>query len=166
MKGKERLEATEKRQLDIAQSLKKYDSQVHPTGETLPDSTRVYIVTALLKAGVPLSKLDSFRDLLEENAYALSDSSHLRHLVPFILKDEMSSLRHDIDGRHVAIIFDGSTHVCKAFVIVLRYVDKDFVIKQCGCRLMLLAKSITGEEVARQLKLLCQQSYQLVQIWL
>ena len=29
--------------------------------------------------------------------------------------------------------------------------DKDFVIKQCVCRLMLLAKSITGEEVARQL---------------
>ena len=55
------------------------------------------------------------------------------------------------NGRHVAIIFDGTTHVCEAFVIVLRYVDKDFVIKQCVRRLMLPAKSITGEEVARQL---------------
>ena len=27
------------------------------------------VVTSMLKAGVPLSKLDSFRDLLEENAY-------------------------------------------------------------------------------------------------
>ena len=40
--------------------------------------------------------------------------------------------------------------MCEAFVIVLRYVD-DWVIKQKVCRLMLLAKSITGEEVARQL---------------
>ena len=38
----------------------------------------------------------------------------------------------------------------KAFVIVLRYID-DWFIKQRVCRLMLLAKSITGEEVMRQL---------------
>ena len=109
------------------------------------------VVTALLKAGVPLSKLDSFRDILEENAFALSDSSHLRRLVPFILQDEISKLKQDIGGKHVAIIFDGTTHVCEAFVIVLHYIDNDWVIKQCVCRLMLLAKSITGEEVARQL---------------
>ena len=36
-------------------------------------------------------------------------------------------------------------------MIVLRYVDNDWVIKQSVCRLMLLAKSVTGEEVARQL---------------
>ena len=50
----------------------------------------------------------------------------------------------------MAIIFDGTTQVCEAFVIVLRFID-DWVIKQRVCRLMLLAKSITGEEVARQL---------------
>ena len=153
VKGKERLASTEKHQLDIAESLK-YDNEVHPPGETLPVSTRVYrvnVVTALLKAGVPLSKLDSFRDILEENAFALSDSSHLRRLVPFILQDEISKLKQDIGGKHVAIIFDGTTHVCEAFVIVLRYIDNDWVIKQRVCRLMLLAKSITGEEVARQL---------------
>ena len=36
-------------------------------------------------------------------------------------------------------------------MIVLHYVDNDWVIKQRVCRLMLLANSITGEEVARQL---------------
>ena len=154
IRGKERLVSREKRQQDIAKSLQKYDKEVHPSGETLPDSTRVYrvkVVTALLKAGVPLSKLDSFRDLLEENAYALTDSSHLRRLIPFILQDEISKLKQDINGRHVSIIFDGTTHVCEAFVIVLRYIDKDWVLKQRVCRLMLLAKSITGEECARQL---------------
>ena len=154
VKGKERLASKEKRQLDISKSLKQYDNEVHPSGETLPQSTRVYrvnVVTALLKAGVCLSKSDSIRDLLEEYAYALTNSTHLRHLVPFILQDEISKLKQDISGRHVAIIFDGTTNVCEAFVIVLRYVDKEFVIQQRVCRLMLLAKSITGEEVARQL---------------
>ena len=37
-------------------------------------------------------------------------------------------------------------HVCEAFVIVIRYI-RDWVIKQRGCRLMLLAKSMTGEEL-------------------
>ena len=72
-------------------------------------------------------------------------------MIPFILQDEISKLKQDISGRQVAIIFDGTTHVCEAFVIVLRYVDEEFVIQQRVCRLMLLAKSITGEEVARQL---------------
>lgn len=154
VRGKERLASKQKRQLDIAESLKKYDNEAHPSGETLPISTRIYrvnIVTALLKAGVPLSKLDSFRDLFEENAYALSDSPHLRRLIPFIMQDEMCKLKQDIGGKHVAIIYDGTTHVCEALVIVLRYIDDDWVIKQRVCRLMLLAKSITGEEVARQL---------------
>ena len=97
-------------------------------------------MTALLKAGIPLSKLDILRDVLEENTYSLSDSSHLPRLIPFILA-----------GKNVAIIFDGTTHVCEAFVIVIHYIDRDWVIQQRVCRLMLLAKSITGEECARQL---------------
>ena len=41
------------------------NKDVHPVGEGLPDSIRVYrvkVVTAMLKAGVPLSKIDIFRD--------------------------------------------------------------------------------------------------------
>ena len=87
--GKERLILKEKRQLDVVASLRAYDKEVHPSGETLPDTTRVYrvnVVTALLKAGIPLSKLDILRDVLEENVYSLYDSSHLRCLIPFILR--------------------------------------------------------------------------------
>lgn len=153
-KGKERLIQKEKRQLDIITSLKAYDKEVHPSGETLPDSTRVHrvnVVTALLKAGVPLSKLDILQDVLEENAYSLSDSSHLRRLIPFILQSELTKIKSEIVGKNVSIIFDGTTHICEAFVIVLRYMDCDWVIQQRVCRLMLPAKSITGKECARQL---------------
>ena len=153
LKGKERLEAKEKREKDIAKALQQYDLEVHPSGETLPLSTcihRVNVVTTLMKAGIPLSKVDSLRELLEENSHSLTDSAHLRSLVPLILQGEIDELKRDIHGKSVSIVFDGTTHVCEAFVVVLRYVD-DWAIKQRVCRLMLLAKSITGEEVARQL---------------
>lgn len=41
--------------------------------------------------------------------------------------------------------------VCEAFVIVLRYLTDDWELKQCVGRLKLLAKSMTGEEVAQQI---------------
>ena len=55
----------------------------------------------------------------------------------------------DIEGRPVSIVFNCTTHVCEAFVIVIQYI-KDWVIQQKVCRLMLLAKAVTGEEVDRQ----------------
>lgn len=149
--AKERLLRKEKREADIAVALRKYDSQVHPSGETLSDAVHVYrvkVVTTPLRAGVPLNKADIF-DLFEESGFALSDSSNLRKLIPFILQDEVSKTKQDIEGRPIAIIFDRTTHVCEAFVIVIRYI-KDWAVQQKVCRLMLLAKSVTGEEVARQ----------------
>ena len=65
--------------------LTQYDRLVHPVGETLPTIIRVFrvkTVTAFLKSGVALSKVDCFRDLLEENGYVLSSSQHLRELTP------------------------------------------------------------------------------------
>ena len=70
--GKVRLQRKEKREHDIVAAMKAYDDKVHPKGETLPVEERVYrvkCVRTFLKAGVPLNKLDVFRELLEENAY-------------------------------------------------------------------------------------------------
>ena len=66
----------EAREQDIAMALTKYNEKEHLRGETLPQEQqvcRVKVVTAFLRAGIPLSKLDSFRDILEENAYCLTD---------------------------------------------------------------------------------------------
>ena len=48
------------------------------------------------------------------------------------------------------IIFDGTTHVCEAFVVVLCYLIDDLELKQCVGQLKLLAKTMTGEEIAQQ----------------
>lgn len=72
-------------------------------------------------------------------------------MLPFIHHEEIRHLKKEISNKHASIIFDGTTHVCEALVINLRYVSNEWIIKQSVCRLILLAKSMTGEEVARHI---------------
>ena len=63
--GKKRLGSKEKTKLDIAEALKASDKLIHPVGETLPQEQRVYrvkVVTAFLRAAIPLNKIDGLRD--------------------------------------------------------------------------------------------------------
>ena len=51
IKNTKRWKQKEEHELDIAEALKDYQSRVHPKGETLPESTRVFrvkVVTAML----------------------------------------------------------------------------------------------------------------------
>ena len=98
-----------------------------------------------------MSKLDTFRELLKENAYRLSDSTNLYSLIPFIRQQEQASIQKEISGKNVSVIFDGTTHVSEALAIILRFVDDQYQIQQRAVRVMLLAKSLTGEELAHQL---------------
>ena len=59
-------------------------------------------------------------------------------------------VKNDINGKCVSVIFDGTTHVCEAMVII-HFIDDEWCIQQRVARLMLLAKSMVGEEVVRQL---------------
>ena len=124
-----------------------YDSRTRLVGDGLPDSTRVYrgkVVIAMLKAGVPLSKVDLFRDLLEEHGYALTSSTNLRQLIPFIHQEELSRIKQEILNQPLSIIFDGTTYFCEAFIVVLHYLTDDWELKQCVGQLQLLAKTMTG----------------------
>ena len=72
-------------------------------------------------------------------------------LIPFVLRQEQAKIKEEIEGKHVAVIFDGTTYLGEALAIVLRFVSEDFEIKQHLIRLQLLAKSLPGEEIAREL---------------
>ena len=116
--GKKKLALKNNEESNILEALHVYDSRVNPAGDGLPDSTRVYrvkVVTTRLKAGVPLNQIDLFRDLLEEHRYALTRSTHLWQLIPFIHQEELSRIKREILQRPLSIIFDGTTHVCEAF---------------------------------------------------
>jgi hypothetical protein len=134
-RGKERLASNVAREKSICESLKAYDAVVHPVGENLPDEVRirqVKVVQTLLKAGIPLAKADCLRELLEEDSTTLTSASNLSQLLPFILHQEMVTLKSEVQGRPISIIhvFDGTTHVCEAMVIVLCFIDAQWSIQQ------------------------------------
>ena len=51
----------------------------------------------------------------------------------------------------MSVVFDGTTRLGEAMAVVIRFIDSDWKIQQRLVRLMLLAKSLIGEEVAREL---------------
>jgi hypothetical protein len=51
----------------------------------------------------------------------------------------------------VSVVFDGMTRLGEAMAVVIHFVDSDWKIQQWLVCLMHLAKSLTGEEVAREL---------------
>ena len=57
LRGKAKLAKKNQCELTIIKALKKFDRDHYPMEETLPDSTHIYVVTAMLKASVAL---DSF----------------------------------------------------------------------------------------------------------
>ena len=70
-------------------------------------------------AGVSLNKLDIFRDILEEGGgYRSAGRCPMSDLIPFILK-EKCKLKEEINGKDVAVIFDGTSRLGEALVIVL-----------------------------------------------
>ena len=84
----------------------------HPVGETLPMEQWLYrlkVLKTFLRAAVPLSKLDAFRDILEENMFCLIDRRHMSDHVPFICVQERADIKAEISGKPVSVVFDGTT---------------------------------------------------------
>ena len=129
--------------------------KIHPVGETLPTEQRVFrvkVMSTFLKAGVPLNKLDIFRDLFEEYGYRLAGRRPMSDLIPLILSKEKKRIKEEISGKDVSVIFDGTSRLGEAVVVVLRFIDFDsWSPQQRLVRLQLLAKTMCGEEIAREL---------------
>ena len=147
-----KLASKEKREQDIVKALGAYDKEAHPVGESLPVDQcvfRVKVVSTFLKAGVPLNKIDVFRDILEGGGgHRLAGRRPMSDLIPFILSEEKCRLRGEITGGDVAVIFDGTSRFGEALVVVLRFMDFDsWSPQQRLVRLQLLAKSMCGDEI-------------------
>ena len=99
-----------------------------------------------------ISKIDGFRDILEENAVHLAGRKSMSDLIPFVLNEEQRQIKAEIVGLSVAVIFDGTSRLGEALAIILRFVDHStLTIHQRLVSDQLLTKSMTGEEVAREL---------------
>ena len=70
--------------------------------------------------------------------------------MPFILEEEKSKIREEIKGKHLSIVFDGTSRLGEVLAVVFRLMH-DWKVSQRLVRLQFLAKSVTGEELAREL---------------
>ena len=111
---------------------------------------RVKVVTVFLKAAGPLCKIRHFRDLLEEGGYSLGDTHTLSDLVPFIQKQEKQLILSELEDQYISIIYDGTCRLGEALCLIVRYITNDWSIQQRLIALKMLQKSLTGEEIARE----------------
>ena len=133
---------------------KSYDATESPIGETLPEQHHLYhikVVRTFFLAGVPLNKLSVFRELLKKMRIACQIGGHMSDLIPFILQQEKEQIKKEISGKAISAVFDGTSRLGEVFVIVVRFVDSDWCVQQRMIRLQLLVKTMTGDEIARQI---------------
>ena len=138
------------------------NQEEHLRGETLPTGTQVFrvkVVMCFLRAGVSISKVECFRQLLEETGYPLTDRRNMSDYIPFIQEREINRVKKEMEGSNLSVIFDGSTHVGEALAVVVRFIDQDWNIQQRLVRLQLLAKSLSGDEIAREVISVLSVSY-------
>ena len=113
-------------QLDITEALQQFTDKNHPSGETLPEAQRVFrvqVVVSFLKAGVPLNKLEEFHEMLEQNSYRLADKRDMYNLIPFVFEKEQSTIKAEISGKNVSVIFYGTSRIGGALAIIIQFVD-------------------------------------------
>lgn len=138
------------------ESLRAYENE-YPRGETLPEDQKLYrvkVTKAFLTAGISLSKIKMLHELLEEHAFRLSDDRGIYDLLSLEIQD----IKAELNGKYVSAIFDGTTRLGEAFAVVLRYIS-DCSIKQRLIKFQILVKTMTGEEIARELINILQVNY-------
>jgi hypothetical protein len=100
-----------------------------------------------LRAGVPVVKIDDFRDLFEEYApFTLTASSHMSTYIPSIAAGIDSQTKSMVEDKYSVLLFDGTPHIGEVIAIVIRL----FYNKKVRQRLLEfkhLDKSPTAAEV-------------------
>ena len=104
---KKRLTEKRSRECDIAQAFKSYKQEVRPRGETLSEDHMLWpvkVITTFMRAGVPLAKINHFKELLEEHAYRLTDRRGMCDLIPFVQSEEQQRIKAELQGKSICVI--------------------------------------------------------------
>ena len=111
----------------------------------------VKVLTAFLKGGIVINKINCFKSILEESAYKLTDQSNMAQIIPVVRQEEIRKIWEELTGREISIVFDGTTRIGEALVLIVRFLDSEWKIQQRLVHFLLLAKSLSGEEAAREI---------------
>lgn len=111
---------------------------------------RYRVVESMLHAGVAINKVDDLRPLLERANNALTESSNLKTFIPKIESRELELLIKEISGQRATIIFDGTTRLGEALVILVRWIPADFSrVEQRLVAFRTTFKHTSGSELAQ-----------------
>ena len=74
----------------------------------------------LLNNAIPIRKADGMREFIEETGLRLTDSSHLRALLPTIRQKDINDILQPLKAKKILVsdIFDGTTRICEAFAVL------------------------------------------------
>ena len=81
----------------------------------------------------------------------MTDWRHMPDLVPVIYKQKLDFLKSKLTGIFLSVKFDGTTRYGEAMAILISFVGAGFCVQQWLVRMTLVEKSMSGEEVAREL---------------
>ena len=159
-KGKARLEQANENGAAIRQSIVDYketfDCQVVAGLEGVPEKVqerRAETLEVIIKAGIPVAKIDKLRPWLERvMGVQLTNSKELMrtYLVPLIEK-ERKELRTEFKGQLVGIYHDGTTHCGEAFANVWRAITEDFEFRLRCVRVKWLRGSMNADGISAEL---------------
>ena len=139
----------------IMECLKGRDQRDRASGSTLPEEKRLFrfeIVESALSGGIALAKLDKLRPVLQRYGHRLTSCPHMHQIIPAVLEKEKSKLKEELnDVKQASFIFDGTARPGEALVIIIRYIQENFVPTQRLICLEILAKAMKGEELAQKL---------------
>jgi hypothetical protein len=137
----------------LCQLIDDYDEKFNPTGTTLDKAIRehrVEVLCTLLEAGVPINKINEkrFRKMLERSggsSTTLTSASHLMELMAIPRELQRKTLKEELKGKSVVVIWDGTTRVAEVYVVVVRFWANGKV-QQRVAGLRLLSHPLTGPE--------------------
>ena len=118
---------------------------------------RYRVVQSMMYAGIPLQKADYLRPLFQRSGFALTDSSHLRGLVPLVEQHEIERVRADLVGQRISVAYDGTRRQGEALNVTGRYCTIDFHIQMRLLAFITAAKSYTADDLVRLLSPILMQ---------
>ena len=72
----------------------------------------------------------------------------MANLIQFIVEQKKAKLKEQIESKNVSVCFDGTTRLGEALVVVLHFMNNNWKLQQRLVQVKMVAKSITGEEIA------------------
>ena len=158
MRSKGKSKKSKLKEQTIAEALSREKTRQDSTLLLAQQAYRQEVVEEFLKAGIPISKIDKLRSLLEKNGHRLTSSSNLAQYLTIIFKQEVDTIKKELSlpgqgdvTRDVSLIFDESTRQGEAIAIIVCFIDDQWAITQRLIRIDVCSKSVNADELGRVL---------------